>query len=259
MSAASGRTARCTVDELGQKTGVAPERLASMLDARERMRAAVVQPDLADQLCQDSANFENRILWKDALRSLGKPYGQVLWLRFFAGLTQAEIKSIFAAYNWEFNDLDFSLTVRLLEDVLHFDPEDKWYKIKNKAVHAYLRQFQKPWDPMPAAEYMLSEKALRPHAFQAAVMDAEVADLVSILKRSGITDIRKSIRILVTWNLTEKAEDLLIALAREDLLLNIQALPAPDTYDMGADSMERCNGFIFLTNLSREAHQQLPR
>ena len=80
-----------TVDELGQKTGVAPERLASMLDARERMRAAVVQPDLADQLCQDSADFENRILWKDALRSLGKPYGQVLWLRFFADLTQAEI------------------------------------------------------------------------------------------------------------------------------------------------------------------------
>lgn len=166
------------------------------------------------------------------------------------GLTQAEIKSIFAAYKWEFADLDFSLTVRLLEDVLHFDPEDKWYKIKNKAVHAYLRQFQKPWDPMPAVEYMLSEKALRPYAFQAAVMDAEVADLVSVLKRSGITDIRKSIRILVTWNLTEKAEDLLIALAREDLLLNIQALPAPDTYDMGADSMERHKRFTFLTNLA---------
>lgn len=80
-----------TMDELGEKIGVAPERLASMIDARERLRAAAVQPELANQLCPDSTNFENRILWKDALRSLGKPYGQVLWLRFFAGLTQMEI------------------------------------------------------------------------------------------------------------------------------------------------------------------------
>lgn len=80
-----------TVEELGEKTGVSPEKLASMLDARERMRASVIQPELSAELSEEKTSFENRILWKDALRSLGKPYGQVLWLRFFAGLTQAEI------------------------------------------------------------------------------------------------------------------------------------------------------------------------
>ena len=34
-------------------------------------------------------------LWRDALRSLGRPYGQVLWMRFFGGLSQQEIAGRF--------------------------------------------------------------------------------------------------------------------------------------------------------------------
>ena len=38
---------------------------------------------------------ESRVLWRDALRSLGRPYGQVLWMRFFGGLSQQEIAGRF--------------------------------------------------------------------------------------------------------------------------------------------------------------------
>lgn len=80
-----------TVEELGEKAGVQPEKLASMLEGRERMRASVLSPAVVEEICAEEPGFENRILLKDALRSLGKPYAQVLWMRFFAGLSQKEI------------------------------------------------------------------------------------------------------------------------------------------------------------------------
>jgi len=84
-----------SVEELGKRAGVQPEKLASMLEGRERMRASVLSPAVVEEMCGEEAGFENRILLKDALRSLGKPYAQVLWLRFFAGLTQNEIANRF--------------------------------------------------------------------------------------------------------------------------------------------------------------------
>lgn len=80
-----------TVSELGQRTGVPPEKLASMLEGQERMRSITAKPEQTAREANLEEPFENRVLWKDAVNRLGRPYAQVLWLRFFAGYSQQEI------------------------------------------------------------------------------------------------------------------------------------------------------------------------
>ena len=84
-----------TVEELAQRMGQPPEKLAAMLSARERMRSVTRDERLLAAAPDDAETFENQILWRDALRSLGRPYGQVLWMRFFGGLSQQEIAGRF--------------------------------------------------------------------------------------------------------------------------------------------------------------------
>ena len=72
-----------------------PEKLAAMLSARERMSSVTRDERLLAAAPDNAETFENQILWRDALRSLGRPYGQVLWMRFFGGLSQQEIAGRF--------------------------------------------------------------------------------------------------------------------------------------------------------------------
>lgn len=77
-----------TMDELGRSVGVQPEKLALMLSAKERMtirtQLKATPPDMAD-------GFEDAVLLRDAVRRLGRPYAQVLWLRYFGGMSQEDI------------------------------------------------------------------------------------------------------------------------------------------------------------------------
>ena len=83
------------MEELAHGLGQPPEKLAAMLNARERMRSVTRDERLLAAAPDAGEAFESRVLWRDALRSLGRPYGQVLWMRFFGGLSQQEIAGRF--------------------------------------------------------------------------------------------------------------------------------------------------------------------
>ena len=72
-----------------------PREELRLLTAAERMSSVTRDERLLAAAPDDAETFENQILWRDALRSLGRPYGQVLWMRFFGGLSQQEIAGRF--------------------------------------------------------------------------------------------------------------------------------------------------------------------
>ena len=78
-----------TVAELAQATNIDARRLGEMLSARERMLSAESNPDWSTM--QGDEGFENWVLLKDAIRSLPRPYTQVLWLRCVLGVGQGEV------------------------------------------------------------------------------------------------------------------------------------------------------------------------
>ena len=78
-----------TVAELAQAANMDEGRLGEMLFARERMLTAENDPDWAH--AQSDDGFEDWVLLKDAIRSLPRPYMQVLWLRCVLGVGQSEI------------------------------------------------------------------------------------------------------------------------------------------------------------------------
>ncbi len=85
-----------TVAELGAAVGVEPERLGAMLAARERMQCVEGDVDAERLSVPDGGGgFEDWVLLKDAIMGLDKPYAQVLWLRFGAGFSQAEVAKRF--------------------------------------------------------------------------------------------------------------------------------------------------------------------
>ena len=76
------------IGELAQAVGGDAQRLGEMLAARERMLSAESDPDWN---AAGEAGFEDWVLLKDAIRSLPRPYTQVLWLRCVLGVPQSEI------------------------------------------------------------------------------------------------------------------------------------------------------------------------
>lgn len=81
-----------TIGELGDVIGVEPERLSMMLAARERMQNAQGDVDPRElNAASDQEGFEDMVLLKDMIGSLGRPYAQVLWLRFGVGFSQMEV------------------------------------------------------------------------------------------------------------------------------------------------------------------------
>ena len=90
--------ARCgrepTLSQLADAVDTPPETLAAMLAAQERMDATSGDEAAQNAPSEESA-FEDWVLTRDVIDGLGKPYAQVLWLRFGAGLSQAELAKRF--------------------------------------------------------------------------------------------------------------------------------------------------------------------
>ena len=78
-----------TLSELAQAIGMDVHRLGEMLAARERMITAECDPDWTTAKAEEG--FEDWVLLKDAIRSLPRPYTQVLWLRCVLGVPQADV------------------------------------------------------------------------------------------------------------------------------------------------------------------------
>ena len=82
-----------TMTELGAAVGAEPIKLGAMLAAKERMQSAsggeAAQERAKD--CGDGTGFEDCVLLKDTIMRLGRPFAQVLWLRFGVGFSQAEV------------------------------------------------------------------------------------------------------------------------------------------------------------------------
>ena len=76
--------------ELAQAVGVEAARLGEMLAAHERMRCAWCDPDWSAAGAEEGC-FEDWLLLRDAIRSLPRPYTQVLWLRCVMDVPQKEV------------------------------------------------------------------------------------------------------------------------------------------------------------------------
>lgn len=76
------------VSEVAQVIGASAAELGQMLAARERMVRAERDPNW--ELCAADGGFEDWVLCREVIRSLPKPYAQVLWLRCVAGVSQCE-------------------------------------------------------------------------------------------------------------------------------------------------------------------------
>lgn len=74
--------------EIAGEIGVETSKLGQMLAARERMNHARGDPDWS--LCEGDGGFEDWVLCRDVIRTLPKPYAQVLWLRGVMGVSQSE-------------------------------------------------------------------------------------------------------------------------------------------------------------------------
>ena len=77
-----------SLEELAGEVGVPSRQLGEMLAARDRMLGARSDPDW--KAAGADGAFEDEVLLKHAIRSLPKPYTQVLWLRFVEGISQTE-------------------------------------------------------------------------------------------------------------------------------------------------------------------------
>ena len=76
------------VSDVAHALHMPAERLGMMLCARQRMQmASGTLP--AEEAAEEP--FEDALLLRDAVQRLPKPYAQVLWLRFGAGYSQADI------------------------------------------------------------------------------------------------------------------------------------------------------------------------
>ena len=104
-----------TLSELSQLAGVNPSRLGEMLAARDRMRNA--QGD-ADVSIVPSAGFEDAVLCRDVLRTLPRPYAQVLWMRFALGMGQSEVAQRFGVGQPQISRWEKEGRLRLREALL---------------------------------------------------------------------------------------------------------------------------------------------
>lgn len=78
------------LSELAQRVNCSVEKLGEMLSARERMQNTDPQPNWEVSHARE-AGFEDWVLCRDVIRSLPRPYAQVLWLRCVLGVSQLDI------------------------------------------------------------------------------------------------------------------------------------------------------------------------
>ena len=78
-----------SIAQLAKAAGVEEARLGEMLAAHERMQRAEAEPDWSQQ--SSGEEFEDWVLLKEVVRSLPRPYAQVLWLRCVLRMPQEQI------------------------------------------------------------------------------------------------------------------------------------------------------------------------
>lgn len=76
-----------------------PGFLSQLHAAADRMRRATADPELAALAAEDG--FEERVLLRQAVRSLGSPYAQVIGLRYLCGCTQQEAGQRLGVPQWQ--------------------------------------------------------------------------------------------------------------------------------------------------------------
>lgn len=177
---------------------------------------------------------------------------RLMWLfaRVPVALSAVEIRDIFGAMGWEFTDLNFSLTAKMLSDVLHCDPVNRYYRLRDPALADKLVKNGAEHDLRPVAEYMLGSRELRPHAFRAAISCDDIEYLYSVLKRSEAKNVTRAIKHLVLRGQPEKAVDLLIHIALQEELWWVELLPELSSYSCDGDRDERYLGVCFLADLA---------
>lgn len=182
-----------------------------------------------------------------------------LFARVRVGLTALEIRDIFHAVGWPFTDLNFMLTVKMLESVLSIDPVGRNYKLRDPAISEKLMDVLPDFPIQAVVEHMLGNDVLRPYAFRAAISCDDIEYLYSVLKRSGVEDATPAIRQMVLQGQQEKAIDLVVHIAREDELWQVELLPEMSSYSCDGDRNERTAGIDFLMDLANRCDALLSR
>ncbi len=145
------------------------------------------------------------------------------------GLTVEEVKAMYRHLGWAYSDLSFSLTVRMLEDVISYNLIEGYYKVKNPQIEELLRKFIPTIDLEKIAEYMLTVDSLREYAVSVAILCPDADFFYSIVKRSGVPSIQKQIRYLVERNQIERAVDIVMDVMGRGELPELRVLP--ELYD----------------------------
>ncbi len=130
------------------------------------------------------------------------------------GLTVEELKGIFAALNWQYNDLSFALTIRMLEDVIFYNPDLATYRAKNRKIRAMLQNNIPKLGLKPIAQHMLTVDSLRPYAFGVAGLCDDAAFACKILDASGSTEVSYRILYLIENGMEKQAIDILAEAAK---------------------------------------------
>ena len=227
--------------------------IRAMGDGMENINRYMLQ--IVDQASDDQNGIllelideaKDRINWEFVDRLLGV-------LAFVpVKLDQAEYRKMFTSLGWEFNDLDFSLSVRMLEDVVQYFPENGRFMIKNPSIGTAVRAAFQGFDVKPVVEYMLTDAELRPYAYLAAIYDDDVAFFHRIVKETGVEDVSRAIRDLVNNDLQAKAIALLIELSLDEGLQDVNMLPL--SHEIRSDNYRRA--FAFYLQFTVDAVEQL--
>ncbi len=145
--------------------------------------------------------------------------------------SREELRALFAYVGWEFGDLNFALSVKMLEDVIELQPNGR-YRIKTQSVEAVLKQNALPLDGKKVAEFMLQSDALRASAVGPAILTGDMAFVHSVILRSGVTSITDWIRYLIERGREESAVDLIVYLAYQEGMEKIKMVPALDEFSL---------------------------
>lgn len=158
-------------------------------------------------------------------------------------LSAEELGSIFRVLGWDFGTLDFMLAMRMLEDVVTYYPETAFYGIKNEEIRARLRQRSGELDLSLIAEYMMTDAALRPHAYRVAIHCEDPALLHRVVVETKTEDITRGIRELLRQGKEERARELIFCLAAFEETRCVKTLP--DLYVLGAEEKGTVRDFLW--------------
>ncbi len=186
---------------------------------------------------------------------------RLLGLLAFTGmrLNAAEIKGIFGYAGWHYSDLDFSMTVRMLEDVVEYNPSYRNYGIKNQALVKLLMHHIPKVDMCPVVEYMLEDAQLNAYAFAAALYTQPPAYIHSVLLRmQDLKSVPKQFARMVERGQQDKLIQLLVYIAEQGELPGAELIPDEDLFPMAFKKKEFEAVWNFLRDLADQLETRCP-